>query len=269
MYDNEDFYNLEDNNLQKDPQQVIAREELKKLFNENKQSVFFSRQLEVRMEDRYFHWITNRAIRDLIESGLIKTEKQNLKNEGNINILCHKSLRYYRREARKLTKLVEEYANPNISAAIGLHGEIMVLEGFARFQFVMKGRNTNKYNQKEWTETEHDLDFIFERDEKVYGIEVKNMLGYMDYKEFRIKIKLCKYLGIRPVFVVRMIPKTWIDELRLAGGFALILKYQLYPWTHKDLAKKIALELKIPVDSPKAIEDGTMQRFIKWHEKNM
>jgi len=55
--------------------------------------------------------------------------------------------------------------------------------------------------------------------------------------------------------------------LNLAGGFALILKYQLYPWSHHELAKRVAKELKLPVDAPKAIEDGTMVRFLRWHRK--
>ena len=66
-----------------------------------------------------------------------------------------------------------------------------------------------------------------------------------------------------------MIPKSWAFELINEGGFALILKYQLYPWTHKNLANKVAKELKLPVDAPKNIYQGTMDRFITWHKKNM
>ena len=100
------------------------------------------------------------------------------------------------------------------------------------------------------------------------GIEVKNTLGYMEYEEFDTKIRLCGRLGIRPVFVVRMIPKTWIKELIDRGGYAMILKYQLYPWTHRDLAQRVARELGLPVDAPRALADGTMERFLRWHEKN-
>ena len=91
----------------------------------------------------------------------------------------------------------------------------------------------------------------------------------MDHKEFQLKIRLCKYLDIRPVFVARMLPKTWIKEVNDARGFALILKYQLYPWTHKELAKRVAKEFGLPVDAPRVIEDGTMERFLKWHRKQM
>jgi hypothetical protein len=43
-----------------------------------------------------------------------------------------------------LVALVEEYSDPNIGASLGLHGEMMVLEGFARSQFMMVGKNTKK-----------------------------------------------------------------------------------------------------------------------------
>jgi hypothetical protein len=66
-----------------------------------------------------------------------------------------------------------------------------------------------------------------------------------------------------------MMPKTWIQELQVKGGFALIRKYQLYPWTHKNLARKVARELELPVDSPRVLEATTMNRFIKWHKKQV
>jgi len=163
----------------------------------------------------------------LVEEGLLRSEARELSSGGSIKIISHKSYRYYKRSASKLIKLVEEYANPNIGAAIGLHGEMMVLEGFARSEFLMKGRNTRTYGEREWEKTEHDLDFIFERDSVGYVVEVKNKLAYMDYDELTIKIEMCKVLNIHPVFVVRMMPRTWINELIEGGGFALILKYQL------------------------------------------
>jgi len=119
--------------------------------------------------------------------------------------------------------------HPNIGGALGLQGEALILEGFANLEFVMKGRETNSYGGRVWTETEHDLDFVFERDGLAYGVEVKNTLGYMDPIDFDTKIKLCRHLGIRPVVAARMLPKSWINDLISQGGFALIFKYQLYP----------------------------------------
>jgi len=183
-----------------------------------------------------------------------------------VNLMWHRSYRYYKREATQIVQLLESYSDPNIGAALGLHGESMVLEGFARRQFVMAGRNTNVFGVRAWTETAHDLDFIFEKDDVAYGIEVKNTLGYMSYEELVVKIDLCETLGLRPIFAVRMLPKTWAYEIVKAGGYALILKYQLYPWTHKELARRVQQELGLPVDAPRALAEGTMDRFVRWHD---
>ena len=201
----------------------------------------------------------------LSNEGFISAEWRKLNTGTSIKLVWHRSYRFYRRSATRLVRLVEEYSDPIVGAALGLHGETMVLESFARNQFLMKGRHSREYNGRVWNASEHDLDFIFERDETAYGVEVKNTLGYMDNREFLTKIKLCQRLEIRPVFVVRMMPKSWIHELNLAGGFALILKYQLYPWSHHQLAKKVARELGLPVDAPRAIAEGTMARFMEWH----
>lgn len=249
--------------------QEIARKKLEEFFEKRNKEVFFARQIEVQNEDEFFHWVTHRVTQELIDRDLIRSETRKLSSGAPIKLLWNRSYRYYKRSAEKLIKIVEEYSDPNVGAYIGLHGEMMVLEGFARSRFVMIERNTQKYGDREWKKTGHNLDFIFEKDSIPYGIEVKNSLGYIDPDEFRIKIEMCKKLGIRPVFVVRMMPKTWIQELQLGGGFALIMKYQLYPWTHKKLARKVAKELDIPVDSPRVLKETTMKRFLNWHKKHV
>lgn len=264
----EDFSEIYDD-LPPDEHEIEASEKLRSFFDTNRNRVFFSRQLEVIHEQEYFHWITSRAIRELEAEGLIKSERRQLRTGTSIKLIWHKSYRFQKRSAKSLISLVEDYSDPNIGAFLGLHGETMVLEGFARHQFVMRGRNSRQHRGKLWTTSNHDLDFIFERDGITYGMEVKNTLGYMDQEEFLLKTALCKSLGIRPIFVCRMLPKSWIYQLSTAGGFALILKYQLYPWTHHQLAKRVARELGLPVDAPRALAEGTMERFLKWHLKHL
>jgi hypothetical protein len=144
--------------------EIEAREFFREFFGRNPEQVFYSRQLEVQYEGAYFHWITNRAIRELEAEGVIRSEWRKLSAGTSIKLVWHKSHRYYRRDATKLFKLVDEYSNPYIGASLGLHAELLVLEGFARMHFLMKGRNTREYSGKLWTVSEHDLDFIFERD---------------------------------------------------------------------------------------------------------
>ena len=110
---------------------------------------------------------------------------------------------------------------------------------------------------------------IFEKDGIGYGIEVKNTLGYMDKKEFELKIKMCHYLEIKPVFIARMLPGSWIHVLKNEGGFALILKYQLYPEFLDELVSRMKIELQLPAECPKSLFEGTLRRFDNWHKKHV
>lgn len=250
-----------------DPREASARASLERFFEEHQEEVYFSRQLEILHEDSWYHWVTNRALRDLIASKVIRSEVRKLETGGAIHLMWNRKHRYYRRAAEQLVRLVNEYADPNIGAAVGIQGELLVLEAFARRQFVMRGRNTNEFAGRKWVETEHDLDFVFERDGISYGMEVKNTLGYMTQEELETKVRLCAALELKPVFVARMLPKSWIHGIVEAGGFALILKYQLYPLAQKDLARRVRRSLGLPVDAPMALADGTMDRFVRWHER--
>jgi hypothetical protein len=158
---------------------------------------------------------------------------------------------------------------PSLSADIGLRGEMLVLEGFAMNGFSLLGRETNKFNNLEWKDSDHNLDFIFSKDNINYGIEVKNKLGYMDYDELKIKLQMCNYLGLKPIFAVRMLPKTWINEVKNLGGFSLVMKYQFYPLSFKDLATQVKDTLNFPISTPKRLEQGTMDRVLKWLIKNV
>jgi hypothetical protein len=141
----EDFGWEDEEPRESDPVETSARETLRQFFDQNPQQVFFSRQLEVQNEGHYFHWITNRAIRDLEAEGAILSETRPLLSGGTIKLLWHRRFRYYRRDAARLVQLVNEYSAPNIGAALGLQAEALVLEGFASIEFVMKGRDKNDY----------------------------------------------------------------------------------------------------------------------------
>lgn len=248
----------------KDTAEEKARARLLAHFEDNPGTVFYSRQVEILFEREYFHWVTNRAVRGLIDEGRIHTERRQLSTGSELKLLWHRNFRFYKREAEKVFKLVDEYNSSAGDGTLGLQGEILVLAAFARQGFLLSGEEAKTYRGKAWMETGHDLDFIFERDGIGYGIEVKNTLGYMEISEFRTKIKLAQHLGIKPVFVVRALPRTWVEALVRVGGYAMIMGFQFYPWTHKDLADRIRDTLGLPVDTPKRIAQGTMQRFENW-----
>jgi hypothetical protein len=209
-----------------------AYKELKLFLGENLLAVYYGRQLEVIFEKKYFHWITNRVLRQLVSEKFILMESRNLKWGGSANLYWYKSNRYFKREANRVINLIERYSVDKIGSSIGRHGEFLVLEGFAMLGFRLLGKNVNEFNGKKWEGSGHNLDLVVERDGIVYGIEVKNTLSYIPKKEFEAKIDMCDFLEVKPVFAVRMLPKNWIQFLAARGGF-----------------------------------EGTMKRFEKWHLK--
>ena len=247
-----------------DAKEAQAVEQVRAYFEENSERVFCSRQIEVHFEGTYFHWITHRALKLLAEEGAIKLQQRTLAHGAPINILWHRRNRYVERQAKDLIRLVESYSEPDFTAALGNTGELLVGDGFARFGFAQRGRNVREYKGRVGN-TLHNLDFILERDGREYGVEVKNTLPYINDKELRIKIALCRKLEIFPLFVVRAMPRIWIGDVAAVGGFTLVLRHQLYPLSHRALAQRVREELGLPVDAPRALFDGTMQRFEAWH----
>ena len=255
--------------ISKDSFQQDAYSEIKEFLNLNVLKVYYGRQIEVLFEDKYFHWITNRVLRQLVNERVILVESRNLKWGGSVNLYWHKTNRYFKREASKVVNLIERYSLDKIGSAVGRHGEHLALEGFAKLGFVLLGTDLSELRGRKWQDSGHNLDMAIERDGIGYGIEIKNTLSYIPKSEFEAKIEMCHFLGLRPVFVARMLPKSWIHFLSNKGGFALILKHLLYPELLNDLAMEMKNYLGLPVDTPRSLYEGTMKRFEKWHLKNV
>ncbi len=93
----------------KDTEEERARARLLAHFEDNPNSVFYSRQLEVLFEREYFHWVTNRALRRLVDEGRVHTETRQLTAGSEMKLLWHRSYRFYKRAADEVFKLVDWY----------------------------------------------------------------------------------------------------------------------------------------------------------------
>ena len=231
------------------------------------EAVFYQRQLEVLFEKKFFHWITAHALSELADEGRIACETLVLPGTGNIKIYRNKGHRYWRRQADEIVDLVGRFSKPEFTRALGEQGELMFDAALPRVGFVPKAEKVKAYFGREWTESAHDLDRVFECNGVAYGVEIKNTLGYMDRSELYVKIRMCKHLGLRPLFIVRMAPKSYINDVFQAGGFTLVFKYQLYPFGRGKFAEEVRGTLRLPVDCPARIADGTVGRLLNWHRR--
>lgn len=253
----------------RDPVIDRAKNELTGFFSAEPEEVFYQRQLQVIFEGTYFHWIVARALAELAAEGRIASDVESLPNTGSITFYRAKGHRYWRTQAKEIIGLVSHFSAQPFTEGIGAQGELLFDAALAGAGFKPTRRKVRSYGGITWTETGHDLDRVFERDGVAYGAEIKNTLPYIPRKEMQVKLKMCKLLGLRPLFIVRMAPKSYVQEVRLEGGFTLIFKYQLYPFGQKAFADKVRKRLRMSVDCPLRIADGTVQRFLNWHEKTI
>ncbi|HVS89159.1 MAG TPA: hypothetical protein VHF01_13190 [Candidatus Acidoferrum sp.] len=246
-----------------------AKAVLEGFFARENLRVFYQRQLQIIFEGEFFHWITARALSELVGEGKIASDTLPLPPTGRITLYRATTHRYWRRQADEIIALVTRFSAQSFTQALGAHGELMFDAALPSVGFIPTARKVRSYGSKEWVETGHDLDRVFERDGVGYGTEIKNTLSYIESDELVAKVRMSKHLGLRPLFIVRMAPKSYINEVQEEGGFTLVFKYQLYPFGQKHFADTVREGLQIPADCPVRIADGTVQRFLNWHLKKL
>lgn len=279
-----------------------AMEQLMWLFNARREEVFYERQLLVFFEQKgdeidlrpmkirernsekevlivaesYFHWVTARALRKLEALGAIASHKEKAKTpdeEGSrpMRFYRHPTHRYWKRQAKNIKTLVSEFSDPTFSRAMGNQAEVLFDSALAREGFlpVACHEATRDYKGREYRATPHNLDRIYERDGIAWGAEIKNTLSYIPPDEFRVKLEMCRQLNIKPLFITRAMPKTYIREAWRLGGFCLVFGKQLYPFGQEDLARRVATVLELPVHTPRTVPEGDIRRFVEWHKRQV
>lgn len=252
-----------------DPAVQELEPKLMELLDSKSDTVFYETQLSVQFEKHFFHWVTSRALKDLRESGKIGSAIEELSPGVPLRFYFSRRCRYWKRKAEELRQMVLAFSGQPFARALGVQGELLIDAGLPRVGFQPVGHTVRSWNGINWMETGHDLDRVFQRDGLFYGAEIKNRLSYIPRDEFAAKLRMCEALNLIPLFIARMMPKTYIDQVRRAGGFSLIMGYQFYPVSHRDLALRVQRELGLPVDCPSRLQDSTLQRFLNWHNEKV
>ncbi len=192
----------------RDPVVDDAKEFILEFFAREAKAVFYQRQLQVIFEDRFFHWITAHALSELAEDRRIASDTLPLPPTGSIILYRARTHRYWRRQGDAIIALVSRFSEHGFTQALGSQGELMFDAGLASVGFIPAARKVRSHGGREWLESGHDLDRVYQRDSIGYGTEIKNTLSYIDRAEMRVKVQMCSYLGLRPLFIVRMAPKS-------------------------------------------------------------
>jgi len=252
----------------RDPVLDQAIERLRAFFSASPERLFYSTQIETAVEGEFFHWIIGRGLLELGNSGELKRQAVPLQGQ-TINFYANPKHRYFQRELKSMLALLSRMYDPEFTHAIGRHGELMTDGGFRRNGCRSEVRNTKTWDGKTWEETNHNLDRIVTRDGIPYGVEIKNTQNYISREELRTKLQLCRHLGIKPLFIMRFAPKSYMYEIYQSGGFGLLFNEQMYPWGHNSLLMEVRERLGLRVSSPRDVKEGDMQRLLKWHTKQL
>lgn len=229
-------------------------------------SPYHRKQIEVIFESEYPHWATNRAVGALIDEGFLRQRVVQIPNL-ELYFVYRRGIRYIARAINQRSELVRRYSDPSVSEATGGQAEIWFLFLFKSNSFDVVGRNTKEYRGIQWTKTEHDLDFIVEKDGISYGVEVKNTLPYMEDDEFNIKVEMCEYFGIRSLFALRYAPYSQIERVAGQLGLILIFKSKIFPPGHQHLVTNIWNFMRLPVSVWKDFPPKLEQIFLSYHDR--
>ncbi|CFU07148.1 hypothetical protein, partial [Burkholderia pseudomallei] len=146
---------------------------------------------------------------------------------------------------------------------------LLLDSALARAGFQPQATDANAWNGKQWTQTKHNLDRIVVKDSIAYGVEIKNTQNYIGRPELRTKLRMCEHLQLRPLFIMRFAPKSYIEEVRRAGGFTLLFEEQIYPFGFVKLMREVREALGLKVQCPRDFKEGDIQRLVNWHDKKL
>lgn len=124
----------------RDPKIEPAKADLKGWFRANSGGVFYGRQIEVIFEKKYFHWITHKALNELVKEGVILSEVRTTPGGNQLRLYWLRSNRYWKRTAQEIVQLVHEHSSPDLTKALGHHAESLFAVAAGRQGFKVDGR---------------------------------------------------------------------------------------------------------------------------------
>jgi hypothetical protein len=258
-----------------DPQIQNAKPIVMQLFIDKygrpKKTPYYVAQLQTLLEKQFFPWITHQAAEQLVNEKVLSKITTTTKYHGKVVFFYNARLDKsnlkltVEKHVKSTCKLIDKYSDPSVCKAFGEHLEGLVKAELRAQGFKIVGARTNKYKNKEWAKTKNNLDFIAEHNsgKLTIGVEVKNTIPIIEREEIEIKIDMCEFLQITPVFAVRWL-KPYTELIRNRGGFSWIFKTQIYPPGFDDLTKTLWKRLGLPVNVRTDLPEKSVLIFQNW-----
>ena len=250
------------------------------------QKVVTDRELKVRLESKFFPWIVSRALESMQKGGMIDVvgyagRRGIRKRAPDFFYVAYgadyNSIVEILSKKRQVTRDVN--AILTAQAPAGFHAEDLFQNAFISLGFNILGRDVSEFKGKVVSgiqgKTLPDLDFVIEKDNVIYGVDVKNWIRYERDSRFDIirKVSLAKQLDIVPFIVARYVDRdTMYTEIIEKGGICYPYQMLLIPSTYESLAREAVSLLGYPMLAidflPKFKKEFILKLHNVWLHRN-
>jgi len=228
--------------------------------------------IQVLMEEYCSVGQTKTGLNNLENNGILTSKKITIKDVGESKFYFPKQFEGNEKIDEKIKKSsywIRRYSQNKNVRMLGDHLHDVVrselrVQGF----HIIAEKNIRTFEDKKWIKTNHMLDIIAKHTKKdlVVGLEIKNTLYPPPKSEISIKLEMCKFFGITPIFAGRRIEnhRNWIEKNR---GFLWQFKKQLYPRGQENLVGMIKQRFKFPVEVKADIPTSAIKEINEWVSK--
>ena len=211
--------------------------------------------IQIMLEKEYSVSQVKNALNILDETGILQSIKYNIKNVGDARFYFATKLPIKYVEKNLLGKIekasywISRYSDVKSNKMIGDHLHYLVKNELRVNGFEIIGeKHVNSYRGKKWNRSKHTLDIIAEHKIKkiTIGVEIKNMLTQTPKSDIVIKLEMCKFLGIYPIFAFRW-QEIHRDIIEKEKGLLWQFKDQIYPFGQENLIFELQKRFGFPV----------------------
>ncbi|MCJ7469103.1 hypothetical protein MUO74_01220, partial [Candidatus Bathyarchaeota archaeon] len=230
-YDPSEFYEGEPDEGEVDEDVERAKPCIEDIITQVK--VATDRELKVRLEKKFFPWIIGRALNTMKREGIVRRVGYAGRRSAGKRI-PESFLTLYGMSYNKIVGILEEKraVSRDINAILtahapaGTHAEDLFKKAFLELGFKIHKRDASEFKGRKVTVRVEgkklpDLDFIFDKNSVVYGVDIKNWIKYEYSTRFQVmrKVSLALDLDIVPFIIARYVDRDTIyKEIYLKGG---------------------------------------------------
>ncbi|MGD0029103.1 MAG: helix-turn-helix domain-containing protein [Candidatus Bathyarchaeia archaeon] len=241
--------------------------------------IVYLRELQVRLEDFFWHEDVTDACESLVDSKLLNTKSY----EDNrwyfpVNVAWDE----VKSVAENKKRLMDIYINhPRKYERRGViyddYSEMLVEDALIKAGYVVVSKNAHYFNGKEYHQSgeekpgrKKDVDYIaYAKAKDLYiGIQIKNRLECPRVDDAHQLVDICRILDLTPVFVTRLSHPRIYEIVRTAKGDVIQMKrYLLQPEFPRESFKEITELLRIPLGVYQWVPDFLIRAFEELKQK--